>query len=251
MNKKFLSVFLKTINTWLWALCVISVVLVFVMDMWLLDIPAPNKFCEAIGKFNYGVAVSYIAAFIFYLISVHYPETKSAISLYTAAHFPAKAIVTNIEGIFIDMGKQLNKDVDRNNLNDVTIKDILGHTKCYSNSTTAKLNSLGTGTYTYFTWIEYLELKKPVIESFFKQLHPLYSKLDGEYINVLSKVEQNASLQAVLLMVPASLKVGHTKDSICFDNGLEEILLQLFHDAKALDIIITERDETFGIDDAS
>lgn len=248
MNLKFLTVFFRTINTWLWVLCLVCVAIVFTMDMWLLDITAPWKFFEAMGKFNYGVSVSYIAAFIFYLISVHYPDTKSAISQYTSAHFPAKAIVTNIEGIFTDMGEKLGMNVERKSLNEQSIKEILSLTKCFSDSSTAKLRSIGKGPITYFSWMEYLDNKKTRIEDLFKQLYPIYPKLDGEYIRALSEVEQNNSIYAVLKMIPTSIRLGHTSHSTaCFDQGLEDMLLELYQKAMNLDKIITARNEIYGL----
>lgn len=248
MNLKFIKVFLRTINTWLWVLCLLSIATVFVMDMWLLDIPAPYKLFEAMGKFNYGVSVSYIAAFIFYLISVHYPDTKSAVSHYTSAHFPAKAIVTNIEGIFTDMGEKLGMDVDRKSLNEQSIKEILSLTKCYSDSTTAKLRSIGKGPIIYYSWLEYLDHKKSRIEELFKQLYPIYPKLDGEYIRSLSDIEQSNSLYAILSLITASILSGKTsKSTACFDQGLEDILLELYNKAVALDKIISERDQRYDL----
>lgn len=249
VSTNFISILLGTLNIWLWVLFVVSICVVFVMDMWLLDIPAPYKFFEAMGKFNYGVSVSYIAAFIFYLISVHYPDTKSAISQYTAARFPAKAIVTNIEGIFLDMGKQLGKDIDKKSLNDESIKEILVNTKCYSKSTLVDRNSLGNGTLSYFTWMQVIKNRDLYVRELFKQLHPLYTKLDGEYIKTLSEIEQDNSLYAVLSMVSVTIQLGKiTQKDACFDNGLENIMLQLYHKVEALDKIITDRDESYGLD---
>lgn len=68
--------FFKTLNRTLNMLTLVSVIFVFCLDMWLFDIPAPCQFFVACGKFFYGVGLSFIAAYIFYLITVHYPEVK-------------------------------------------------------------------------------------------------------------------------------------------------------------------------------
>ena len=102
----FWIVFFKTLNRTLNMLTLASVILVFCLDMWLFDIPAPCQFFVACGKFFYGVGLSFIAAYIFYLITVHYPEVKKASTVYKVSDFPAMAIVTNIERIFIDMAKK-------------------------------------------------------------------------------------------------------------------------------------------------
>lgn len=107
----------------------------FCLDMWLFDIPAPCQLFVACGKFFYGVGLSFIAAYIFYLITVHYPEVKKTRTVYKVSDFPAMAIVTNIERIFIDMAKKQGMDIKRENLNEKLIKDILSSTRCYDDST--------------------------------------------------------------------------------------------------------------------
>lgn len=114
----FWIVFFKTLNRTLNMLTLASVILVFCLDMWLFDIPAPCQFFVACGKFFYGVGLSFIAAYIFYLITVHYPEVKKARTVYKVSDFPAMAIVTNIERIFIDMAEKQGMDIKRENLNE-------------------------------------------------------------------------------------------------------------------------------------
>lgn len=173
-NNTSLCLFVRTLNPWLTVMFVLCVVTVLLMDLWLLDVEAPCKLFVALGKFNYGVALSYIAAYIFYLITVHYPETKSARSIYTAASFPAKAIVSNIEYIIIDMANKLGKEISRDNITDEIIKETLNQTKCYGDSTVMKI---GSG---YNNWIEYLKQKESAIKTFQNQLKPLYPKMDSE-----------------------------------------------------------------------
>lgn len=236
------SVFLKTLNLWLSILFGLSVVIVLTMDLWLLDIEAPYKVFVAFGKFNYGVSLSYIAAYIFYLITVHYPETKNAISIYTAASFPANAIVSNVENIFIDMGKKLGRDVKREDLSDETIKDILSKTKCYGDSTLSKIDL------SYNSWLEYLLQKESVIKSFQGKLHPLYPKMDSEYIATLADVEQCDIIQPAVATITACIIFKKsTKEDICFDSGLENMFIELHQKAKILDNIIKARNSIYGI----
>lgn len=104
--KNFWRIFFKTSNMVLNLLAIVSVILIFCLDMWLFNIEAPCLFFVACGKFFYAVGLSFVAAYIFYLITVHYPETRKAIIAYRVSDFPAMAIVTNIENIFIDMAKK-------------------------------------------------------------------------------------------------------------------------------------------------
>lgn len=223
----------------MFVLCVVTVLL---MDLWLLDVPAPFKLFVALGKFNYGVALSYIAAYIFYLITVHYPETKSAISIYTAASFPAKAIVTNVEYIFIDMGNKLGMEVAPKSLTSDKIKEILYKTKCFGDSTTSKIDL------SYNNWIQYLLEKEKTIKLFQKQIYPLYTKMDAEYIAALADVEQSDRIKPAIASITASVMFKKiSKEDICFNNGLENWFIDLYNKAKVLDKIISARNSLYDI----
>lgn len=241
-----LSVFIKTLNLWLSILFGLSVVIVLTMDLWLLDIEAPYKVFVAFGKFNYGVSLSYIAAYIFYLITVHYPETKNAISIYTAASFPAKAIVSNVEYIFIDMGEKLGMNLKRDDLSEEKIKDILCQTKCYNDSTLSKPDL------SYSNWLEYLLNKESVIKTFQQKVQPLYPKMDGEYIAALAAVEQDDIIKPVIATINACILFKKsTKDDIHFNNGLETMFIELYKKVKILDTIIDKRNSRYDIKSSS
>lgn len=87
------------------------------MDMWLFNIEVPCNFFVACGKLFYGFDLSFVAAYIFYLMTVHYPEAMKNRVIYAAADFPAVAIVTNIENIFVDMANKQNLKIESKDLN--------------------------------------------------------------------------------------------------------------------------------------
>ncbi len=210
--------------------------------MWLLDIEAPYKFFVAMGRFNYGVSVSYIAAYIFYLITVHYPETKSKNSIYTAASFPAKAIVTNIESIFVDMSKKLGADIKREDLDEDKIKTILSNTKCFGDSTMLQRDKKP------MNWIEYLLDRESVIRSFHEKLHPLYTDLDGEYIAAITLLEQDELIKPVIEMINVGIAFGRfKKEDVTFSNGIEDIFVKMYTKAKKLSTTIKKRNNTYSI----
>jgi len=165
-----------------------SVILVFCLDMWFFDIPAPCQFFVACGKFFYGVGLSFIAAYIFYLITVHYPEVKKASTVYKVSDFPAMAIVTNIERIFIDMAEKQGRDIKRENLNEEVIKDILSSTRCYGDSVLNNIDSQGK--VKAENWLEYIESVEKTYRSFIDSVKPLCSQLDSEYVAAISDIEQ-------------------------------------------------------------
>lgn len=237
-----LRIFIKTLNPWLTAIFLLCVIIVFALDMWLFEIEAPFKLFVAMGKFNYGVSVSYIAAYIFYLITVYYPETKNAISIYTAASFPAQAIVTNVNYIFIDMGKQLSMDMKPEDLTEEIINEILIKTKCYGDSTLSKPDL------THYSWVEYLSEKESVIKSFENQVHLLYPKMDGEYIAAISEVEHADPIKQMLNGIRIILILGKAKKAdITFGNGFDKMLIGLYQSAQNLKYIIDKTNRRYEI----
>lgn len=242
MQTIMFSVFFKTINLWLSVLFSLSIATVLTIDLWFLDIEAPCKLFVALGKFNYGVAVSYIAAYIFYLITVHYPETRSSISVYTAASFPAKAVVTNIENIFVNMAKKQEKEAAVSDLTEETIKEILFGTKCYGDSTIYSPNL------SPYNWIDYLLNVESTIRGFISQLKPLYPKMSGDYIAAISRVEQNLHFKPIKEIVLIGIKFGkYSRDDVAFGDGLEDMFLELFRETKSLEQIINETNQRFSV----
>lgn len=238
----FWIVFFKTLNRTLNMLTLTSVILVFCLDMWLFDIPAPCQFFVACGKFFYGVGLSFIAAYIFYLITVHYPEVKKARTVYKVSDFPAMAIVTNIERIFIDMAEKQGRDIKRENLNEEVIKDILSFTRCYGDSTLNDINSQGKPKAK--NWLEYIVFVEKTYRSFINGVKPLYSQLDSEYVAAISEIEQydfSQPIMAMLLRHKTQQKSQQNIDSITFKSDLGSSFLDLYNKSQVLRKIIEER----------
>lgn len=238
----FWIVFFKTLNRTLNMLTLTSVILVFCLDMWLFDIPAPCQFFVACGKFFYGVGLSFIAAYIFYLITVHYPEVKKARTVYKVSDFPAMAIVTNIERIYIDMAEKQGRDIKRENLNEEVINDILSSTGCYDDSTLNDIDSQGKTKAK--NWLGYIISIEKTYRSFINGVKPLYSQLDSEYVAAISDIEQYAFSQPVMAMLlrhKTQQKSQHNIESITFESGLEDLFLELYNKSQVLRKIIEER----------
>lgn len=242
----FWIVFFKPLNRTLNMLTFASVILVFCLDMWLFDIPAPCQFFVACGKFFYGIGLSFIAAYIFYLITVHYPEVKKARTVYKVSDFPAMAIVTNIERIFIDMAKKQGMDIKRENLNGELIKNILSSTRCYDDS---DLNDIDfQGKIKVKNWLGYIVSVEKTYRSFINDVKPLYSQLDSEYAAAISEIEQYAFSQPIMAMLSflilrkkAQQESKQNIDAITFESGLEDFFLKLYNKSQALRKIIEER----------
>ncbi len=98
--------FFKTLSPSVLICSIVCGLHAFCMDMWLFHIEAPCNLFVACGKLFYGFDLSFVAAYIFYLMTVHYPDNRKKKAIYVASDFSSMAIVTNIEAIFIDMAKK-------------------------------------------------------------------------------------------------------------------------------------------------
>ena len=234
--KKNGCVFIRTLNPVLGGAVLLCVLLVFCMDMWLFEVEAPCKFFVAFGKFFYGGALSFIAAYVFYLVTVHYPETRKVRMIYEASLFPANAIVTNIEGIFIDMAKKQGKEIERGCLNEDVIKKLLASTKCYGVSTSSSLNGKE------MNWLEYLRSKEETYRLHIREIKSLYVQLDSEYVAAVSAIEQHRFSGPLISMVYVSKKYcGDRASQLSFGNGLEDFFLELYRKSQNLRKVIDAR----------
>ena len=231
----FWNVFFKTLNPTLNWLTVISVILVFCLDIWLFEIEAPCQFFVACGKFFYGVGLSFIAAYIFYLITVHYPETHKAKIIYKSSDFPAMAIVTNIEGIFFFFSKKQGRNIDYKVLNADVIKELLSSTQCTGDST---LSSLSNRVISPKNWLEYISSKEDTYRSFINEVRLLLHQLDYEYIVAISEIEQFSFSKPIIGMYHVS---GLTSSTTLNLIEFETFFLDIYQKSQALRLIIEER----------
>ncbi len=69
--------YILSINKTLGLLCIGSLISVFIIDFWLIDIPAPLPIFEKLGKIYYAVCMSFLTCFIFHFVVVHIPTIKN------------------------------------------------------------------------------------------------------------------------------------------------------------------------------
>ena len=240
--------FFRTLNKSVLICAIVCGFHAFCMDIWLFHIEAPCNIFVACGKLLYGFDLSFVAAYIFYLMTVHYPDIKNKKTIYIASDFLAMAIVKNIEGIFIDMAKKLNQDVECKNLTPERIKQILLSTSCFASSTLSNFkHSNGRVEVISKNWIEYIRNKENVWRSFMAELRPLYSHLDTEYISALADIDQYNFANPITAMVTIYISQnGQNNSSIPFSNGLEKFFLDIYAKSQTLRKIIEKRRVVYG-----
>ena len=240
--------FFKTLSPSVLICSIVCGLHAFCMDMWLFHIEAPCNFFVACGKLFYGFDLSFVAAYIFYLMTVHYPDNRKKKAIYAASDFSSMAIVTNIEAIFIDMAKKLNQDVEYKNLNPECITQILSSTPCLAPSTMSGFQrNNGRVETTSKNWIEKKKKKENVWRSFLANLRPLYPHLDSEYISALADIDQYNFSDPITALVTVQISLNRQDNaSIAFSNGLEKFFIDMYTRSQALRKIVQKRRAIYG-----
>lgn len=242
--KNFWRTFFKTLEP-ITLICTIACGLhAFCMDMWLFHIEAPCRFFVAFGKLFYGLDLSFVSAYIFYLMTVHYPDTRRKKIIYEASDFPAMAVVKNIEEMFVDMAKKQGQTITHNNIDCEYIRNILSSTQCYGPSTMNHIQYQKGGNFKILTinWIDYISAKEKVWRNFIAEIRPLFSQLDSEYISAVTKIDQYEFSAPIIEMVEFSNSLkGKNNMPMTFSNGLETSFLDLYKKSQELRKIIENR----------
>ena len=243
------KIFFKTLNPSVLICAIVCGLHAFCMDMWLFHIEAPYNFFVACGKLLYGLDLSFLSAYIFYLMTVHYPETMGKRAIYEAADFPAMAIVTNIENIFVDMANKQNLKIESKDLNAAKIIQILTTTQYLSDSTTYGVQTQNSNVkFVAKNWIEYLQEKEKVWRSFLAELKPLYPHFDSEYISALASIDQYEFANPIAALVKiASVTTKDIPVQMTFSNGLEKYFIDIYNKSQVLRKVVEHYRSTYEI----
>ncbi len=69
--------YIKSLDKTLVIILFITVASILLIDLWLIDIPAPHYIIERLGKIYYTICISYLTCFIFHFVVVHIKDVKN------------------------------------------------------------------------------------------------------------------------------------------------------------------------------
>lgn len=242
--KNFWRTFFKTLEPVALICTIVCGFHAFCMDMWLFHIEAPCQFFVVCGKLFYGFDLSFVAAYVFYLMTVHYPETKKKKLIYAASDFPAMAIVTNIEMMFVDMAKKQGQEITHKDLNGERIIEILSSTQCNAPSTMNHILSQDVDNFKSkpINWIDYIRDRENLWRSYIAEVRPLFSQLDSEYISAVTNIDQCKFSTPITAMVSLAISLnGKNGMLMTFSNGLERFFLDIYDKSQVLRGIVEKR----------
>jgi|WetSurMetagenome_2_1015567.scaffolds.fasta_scaffold05563_3 hypothetical protein len=219
--KHWLKIYVYTLRSCLLWLLVIAVSSIFIIDLWLKSIPAPNSFFFVCGIFVHDLSISYISSLIFYFIVVHYNRQKEKTILYKHIGHLFYLIIDDGKSIFSDMLKKKKSDFDLNDLTEELIKNMCSNTNPYDNSPILAW----TGN-TYLNWLLYLEEKRMRMEKFRNSILVQMPYLEAEFVGILNQFSDCEFFDGIDFMVKI-YREGKLANKD-FNNGIEDSFINYY-----------------------
>lgn len=212
--KKFIRFYILTVRRDLGLLALISAGFIFLMDLLLKKIPAPNEFFYVCGNFFYGLSAAYIASFVFYFVDIHYKRQREKELLYGYIGHLFKIIINDGKDIYKDMFNSIDTPFD---LTSATKDDVL--------NVCTQINPLSNSTIkcwhgdSYLNWIEYLEYKKRRMLEFMSKIQAQIQFADIEFVEIITRYADCEIFSGLDIMLRLSKEKRWGNQN--FLNGLE------------------------------
>lgn len=220
--KYWIEVYIRTIRIEIIILWIAATLTIFIMDMWLNDLPAINKFFYAFGRFIYTISAAYVASFLFYLFTVHIPKENEKIIIYKHVLPLFQAILNDGECIFNSLIKSNHKDWSFKELTDEQIRDLCLQTNPLSDSPILEWRGNGK-----LNWIQFLGHYKKRKDDFIERILVNLPYLEAEFVGLLNKFA-DAKLFGVLHIM-TQLMYEHRFGNKDLGHGMEDNFVSYYH----------------------
>ena len=180
--KHWIKLYVCTLRKDLSIILAVAILFIFVMDMWLKNIPAPNGFFVAMGNFWYALSIAYVSSFVFYFFVVHYSRQKEKSLLYGYIGGLFNMIINDGKNIFADMVKKAGLNTDPEKMTKDQIEIMCSSTNPLAPSTIMDFN----GTH-YINWLEYLDYYRKRKEECLNKILMQMQYLDVEFVKILNQ----------------------------------------------------------------
>ncbi len=179
--------FFRGFNWWLFASAIISFVLILCISLWFSNIPEIFKNASIIGEINIALLCSYLAAYIFYLITSYYQEFKNRKNSKIPLSYHLDEILNSHNNYLKTINLAIKKDFleltekeKRNNLSLLKIIDL-----------PPKINPRITINIPK-TWNNYLTWHRQVQEKSIRKIYDRYAFImEDELSDILSQIENS------------------------------------------------------------
>jgi len=211
VSKKNIHRYWRGLNKYLLMAAFVAITLIFIFDFYLFDkAPIVNE-ANKIGKIFYNLLFSFVAAYIFYLLTVYTKEYNNRKAMIPSLKYFLKQIIGDTERIMQTMSKATGVTITENSspediscvcnlINPLTIPPKLNE---YN-----RLEIAGN-------WFNNLFFHKRVVEEAISRIRSQYFVvIDDELIELLGEIENCSLFQNVNFTI--QLNLGNT-DMSCFN----------------------------------
>ncbi|WPR75226.1 hypothetical protein [Algoriphagus sp. NG3] len=179
--------FFRGFNWWLFASAIISFGLILCINLWFSNISGVFDNASKIGDINTALLCSYLAAYVFYLITSYYKEFKNRksskiplsynlIQIMIAHHNYLKTINLATKSDFLELDEKEKRDV-------LTLVKITDSPPKIHDSITISIPK---------TWNEYLTWHRRVQEKSIREIYKSYAfVMEDELRDILSNIENS------------------------------------------------------------
>jgi hypothetical protein len=165
-------------------LFIISLITIFIIDFWLINIPEIFKGGAILGKIFYKLSFSYVSAFIFYFLVVHLKNQNDKKNLYSYVAQLTIRIIEEAKGMLNKLSESSNITLESNYPSKSELNKICSKINP-NNQAPLLLNRNGE----YANWIQFFEYHKIRSNEASNKILSKLQFLDSELVTKLAKIE--------------------------------------------------------------
>jgi len=179
-----IRILIKTLRKDIAVLFAISICTIFCIEFIFKNIPEIFNGAAKIGEIVDKMCLSYVSAFIFYFLVVHYKAQKDKVNLYGYVAGKVAIIISNARVVVHDMARAANLVLQNEYPNEQELSIICSNLNPHSDSPL-----LVNGPGNRLTWMQYLVYNKAKSSEATRKIYLKMPFLDSELIKILAQIE--------------------------------------------------------------
>ena len=205
---------IRSLRTDLLVIFLCSIITIFLIDFWLIDIPELFKGGAKLGQILYKLCFAYISAFIFYFLVVHLKNQKDKENFYGYISSNTSMVIGQAKALIISLENNSGIKLNSAFPDSLELQSI-----CRTIDPNAKAPLVFGYIGNYATWLQYLDyFKKRSNEASNKVLSKVQF-IESELVKKLAEIEDCSHFKEITMF--SNLKIGNT-DLSAFEPSLAE-----------------------------
>jgi hypothetical protein len=207
-NMKRWILFFSLVRPVLYWLLALSILIVVAIDFWLINYQEIFKGGAAFGPIVEKLCLSYISAFIFYVVVVHYKNVKDKFAIYRFIIPKLKNIILNTLNVFNQMAKSTSMSLAEKYPSEIELIEMCKKI----NPNKGPIIVIGPNTFVT-NWIQFLNYHKDLSEKSIDDIIALSPFVDTELLRELMTIKNSEYFRKI---GPIDLRVNIPSDDFLF-----------------------------------